>query len=467
MAIQNNLTHVFKSPTTNILDIQADETLNKIFLESAEKGVSDVHFEDEDGFSQIRIRDGNDLKVVRDDLSYELLMVMRRKMFNRCRISEATADSTPTDGRFFLKFDNFGRVDFRLSSAPTAKGFSVVCRLLDQKNAQVSFHTIQMLEAVRQAILEVISQPSGLFLVTGPTGSGKTTTLYSIINELNKPEKKIITVEDPVEYVVPNLQQIDVDQHTTFHSSLRAALRQDPDIILIGEIRDKETANIAIQAALTGHLVISTLHTNSALQSVHRMIEMGVEPTLLAQVLKGVAAQRLVRKLSSTRFVADALDSHKQWLSKNGFKHLLDSPFGISYDPSKYSGRLPIIEFALITGEMREAIATLNLNRLQELAEKQPQYQTLAQAGVEQAMNGLTSLEEVVAISDSAIGDSLEGLKIGERLVRLKYLTKYQVDVILEKQKSQPLNQRQLFGEICVEMNFCKQEHIDDAFGLR
>lgn len=463
MAIQHNITDTFQSPTENALDVQADATLNKIFLESAMGRVSDVHFEDEDDYAQIRIRRGNKLQVVRDDIPPELLMVMRRKIFSRCRISEVDADEAPVDGRFFLKFEDFGRVDFRVNCAPTAKGFTLVCRLLDQKNAQVSIDSVEMTPKVRQCINDIIQSPSGLFLITGPTGSGKTTTLYSIINELNKPDIKIITVEQPVEYVVPNLQQIDIDQHTTFSKALRAAMRQDPDVILIGEIRDKETAKIAVEAALTGHLVISTLHANNALAAIPRLIDMGVDRSLLSQVLKAVAAQRLCRRLKNTRLVDDAVPTHKEWLVRNGFKDLENEPFGVSFDAEKYEGRIPVIELATISNEMREHIAASNFEKIQELAHNQPQYQTLPQAGVDLARQGLTSLEEVIAISETKTADNMSGLRIGERMIRLKYLTEFQVGVVLDHQKSQPKHQRQLFGDICVELNFCKQEHVDDA----
>lgn len=463
MAIQTNITDLFQSPTTNDMDVMADETLNKIFQEAAINRISDVHFEDEEEAGVIRVRQGNKLKVVKDDLTHDLLMVMRGKIFSRCRISETVADSTPVDGRFYLKFPEIGRIDFRVNCTPTAKGFSLVCRLLDQKNAQVSLDTVEMTPDVRRSIYDIINSPSGLFLVTGPTGSGKTTTLYSIINELNNTDLKILTVEHPVEYVVPNLQQIDIDQHTTFAKALRAAMRQDPDVILIGEIRDAETAKIAVEAALTGHLVISTLHSNSALAAIPRLIDMGVDRTLLAQVLKAVAAQRLCRKLKNSRFVDDASDNHKEWLVRNGFKELENKPFGISYDPSKYQGRVPVIEFATITPEMRECIATSNFDRIHELAQNQPQYEPLPKAGVRMALQGLTSLEEVIAISEAQTSDNLSGLRIGERLVRLKYLTQYQVDVVLDIQKNQQKHQRQLFGDICVELNYCKQEHISEA----
>lgn len=462
MPIVKNITDTFESGNSNPLDAKACETLNKVFEDALLKGVSDVHFEDEDSHGNIRIRLHGTLYALNEQLDSSLLSAMRQRIFARCNISESEADSTPVDGRFFLRFPS-GRVDLRVNCSPTVKGSTLVCRLLDQSNASADLSKIEMTDAVRACIQDIIKSPSGLVLVTGPTGSGKTTTLYSIIQELNQTTRKIITVEQPVEYIVPNLQQINIDRNISFAQALRAAMRQDPDILLVGEIRDAETAKIAIEAALTGHLVISTLHSNSALASIPRLIEMGVDRAMLAQVLKAVAAQRLCRKLASVKCVDDVAPEHVGWLTTNGFKHLEKKQFGVSFKPEMYQGRVPVIELAMITNEMRKAISTNNIYALEELAKNQAQYETLPQGGVRLAMEGKTSLEEVISMAESATKESLAGLRIGEKLIRLGYLTEYQLNRMLDYQKSQPTNQRQYLGEILVEHYLCSQEQVDEA----
>lgn len=462
MAVIKNITDTFESSTSNDLEKKACETLNAIFEEALKRGVSDVHLEDEDSEGIIRIRLHGVLYANKDPLDSTLLLMMRQKIYSRCNIAESEADSKPVDGRFFLKFPS-GRVDLRVNCTPTVKGYSMVCRLLDQSNSNTSLNNIEMTQDVRHCFYDIINAPSGLVLVTGPTGSGKTTTLYSVVEALNQSSRKILTVEQPVEYIVPNLQQINIDRSTTFASALRAAMRQDPDVILVGEIRDAETAKIAIEAALTGHLVVSTLHSNNALASVSRLIDMGVDRAMLAQVLKAVAAQRLCRKMKSDKCVDDAAPEHVEWLSKNGFKHLTKKQFGVSFKPELYSGRIPVIELAMITEEMRKAISVNNIFALEEMARNQKQYESLAEGGVRLAMEGKTSLEEVISMAESSTEANLSSLRIGERLIRLGYLTAYQLNYMLDYQKAQPDNQRQLLGELLVENNMCSQEQVDEA----
>lgn len=462
MPIIRNITDTFEPTGSNELEIKACQTLNRVFEDALSQGISDVHFEDEDSHGNIRVRLHGVLYALKETLDSYLLSAMRQKIFSRCNISDSEADLAPVDGRFFLKFPS-GRVDLRVNCSPTVKGGTLVCRLLDQSNASADLSKIEMTDAVRSAIQGIIKSPSGLVLVTGPTGSGKTTTLYSIIQELNDSSRKIITVEQPVEYIVPNLQQINIDRNISFAQALRASMRQDPDIILIGEIRDAETAKIAIEAALTGHLVISTLHSNSALASIPRLIEMGVDRSMLAQVLKAVAAQRLCRRLSTTKCVDDVAEEHLGWLSTNGFKHLQKKQFGVSFKPEMYKGRVPVIELAMITNDMRKAISTNNIFALEEMAKNQIQYETLPEGGVRLAMEGKTSLEEVISMAESATKESLVGLRIGEKLIRLGYLTEYQLNHILDVQKAQHTNQRQYLGELLVEHNMCSQEQVDEA----
>lgn len=467
---------LFVKTNDDELDNKAVDFLNNCFAIALKEGVSDVHFEATDKEGTVRFRKGNGLN---DDLGImdrNLFDKVCKKIYSRANIDEADAKHKAVDARTYLDFSRAkseksiepdaytdGRVDLRINSLPTVNGVSICCRLLDQKNAARDLDDIEMTQEVRDAIQEIINAPSGLVIITGPTGSGKTSTLYGMINRLNRPDKKIITVEDPVEYVIPHAQQVSVDRQNTFALALRAVLRQDPDILLVGEIRDYETAKIAVEAALTGHLVLSTLHTNNALASIDRLIDIGVDPVMLSQVLRGVVAQRLVMRLEDERNVDDASPEHVNWLRRNGFSHEADEAFGRSYVPSLYKGRVPVIEYVKIDADMREAISNKQLSLLPDLARSQIQYETLTEAAVRLAKEGKTSLEQVLSIADVKARSSMTGLKIGERLLRMSYITQFQLDLILDKQKAQPSETRMRLGELLVENNYCSQEQIDEA----
>lgn len=467
---------LFVKTSEDELDNKAVDFLNNAFAIAKKEGVSDVHFEASDAFGLVRFRKSGELNDSLGTMPRILFDKICKKIYSRANIDEAEAKHKAVDARTSLDFsrakeenvidqDEYtdGRVDLRINTLPTVKGVSIVCRLLDQKNAGRNLDDIELTEEVRQSIQEIVNAPSGLVIITGPTGSGKTSTLYAILNRLNTPARKLITVEDPVEYVIPHAQQVNVDRQNTFANALRATLRQDPDILLIGEIRDYETAKIAVEAALTGHLVLSTLHTNNALASIDRLIDMGVDPVTLSQVLRGVVAQRLVNRLENPRNVDDASADHQNWLRKNGYAHEAEEAFGRSYVPALYKGRVPVIEFAKIDAEMREAISNKQLHKLLELARNQIQYESLTDAGIRLAKAGITSLEEVISISETKARTSMAGLKIGQRLLRMNYITQFQLDLMLDKQKAQPAELRMRIGELLVEHNYCSQEQIDEA----
>ncbi|MEG0359945.1 MAG: ATPase, T2SS/T4P/T4SS family, partial [Anaerorhabdus sp.] len=222
--------------------------------------------------------------------------------------------------------------------------------------------------SVRTAINETINSAIGLIIITGPTGSGKTTTLYSYLNEINTPEKKVFTIENPVEYAIAGVQHVNVDINISMVNALRSALRQDPDIILVGEIRDSETAKIAIQAAQTGHLVLSTLHTNSSVSALSRLMELGVDASHLNETLLAVSAQRLVRRCKDERNLANPTQEEVEWLRKNDLGQYVNTPVGRGIKPENYKGRVPVVEFLMITDEIRELVSRNRVDEVYEVA---------------------------------------------------------------------------------------------------
>jgi general secretion pathway protein E len=270
--------------------------LNALLTQAARDGASDIHIEPYERNSSVRFRvDGTLREIVQAHRALHAALISRLKIMADLDISEKRL---PQDGRISLRIGTRA-VDVRVSTLPSAYGERAVLRLLDKSQDQLSLEAVGMQGSVLQRFEGLIAQPHGIILVTGPTGSGKTTTLYASLGRLDASRQNIMTVEDPIEYELPGVGQTQVNAKIdlTFAKALRAILRQDPDVIMIGEIRDFETAQIAIQASLTGHLVLATLHTNDAASAVTRLIDMGVEPFLLSSSLRGVLAQRLVRKL--------------------------------------------------------------------------------------------------------------------------------------------------------------------------
>ena len=287
-------------PVEDLLESNDDapiiRMLNALLMQAAREQASDIHIEPYDRYSCVRLRiDGTLRELVRPNRALHAALISRLKVMAELDISEKRL---PQDGRISVRLGSRS-VDVRVSTLPCAHGERAVLRLLDKSAVNLQLESIGMSGNLLRQVSDVLKQPNGLFLVTGPTGSGKTTTLYAALKRLNAQQVNIMTVEDPVEYELPGIGQTQVNSKIdlTFSSALRSILRQDPDVIMIGEIRDAETARIAVQASLTGHLVIATLHTNDAPSAVTRLTDMGVEPYLLSSSLLGVLGQRLVRKI--------------------------------------------------------------------------------------------------------------------------------------------------------------------------
>ncbi len=378
--------------------------LQTIFEDALQVKASDIHIEPDEKVLRIRMRiDGVLNEQVMNEKRIVAALVSRLKLMSGLNISEKRL---PQDGRFHIKIQNHS-IDVRLSTMPTQHGESVVMRLLDQNEGILNLDDIGMNKAVLNRFRKSIHRPHGLVLLTGPTGSGKTTTLYAALNELNNSEKKIITAEDPVEYRLERISQVQVNAKIglTFSSILRTALRQDPDIILIGEMRDSETANIAVRSAMTGHMVLSTLHTNDAISSVYRLQDMGIEGYLIATSLQAIVAQRLVRKICSNCKAEHTLNEHEMsWLQGAVGETLSSNEFvqgsGCHLcNNTGYKGRKGVHEILEINEQLADAFRHGDAKDFVQKARVAPGYKPLITSAMELAKLGITSIEEVLRLA--------------------------------------------------------------------
>ena len=336
--------------------------VNKILLDAIKKGASDIHIEPYEKFCRVRFRmDGVLSEVARPPLSLAMKIASRIKVMARLDVSERRV---PQDGRIKLKLSKTKAVDFRVNTCPTLFGEKSVLRILDS-SMSIPLEALGYEDFQLKIFMENIHKPYGMFLVTGPTGSGKTVSLYSGINVLNQPDINISTAEDPVEINLAGVNQVQVDERTgmTFDKALKAFLRQDPDIILVGEIRDLDTGNIAIKAAQTGHMVMSTLHTNDAPQTLTRMVDMGIKPFAIASAVNVITAQRLGRRLCNS--CKRPIDVPKEALLKEGFSEadvesnltLFESnPEGCDKCNSGYKGRVGIYQVLPMSEEIKRLV---------------------------------------------------------------------------------------------------------------
>ncbi|MEM7620863.1 MAG: GspE/PulE family protein [Pseudomonadota bacterium] len=381
------------------------QLVNQFIADAVEQGASDIHIEPLENHVRIRLRLDGKLHVIRElPLSQKAAVISRIKILGKLNIAERRL---PQDGRIKIPVRGVD-IDFRLSTTPTLYGESVVMRILDRSAVELDFVSLGFHGASYQKYCELLDQPNGIILVTGPTGSGKTTTLYTSLDMLNKQTRKIFTVEDPIEYQLNGINQVQIKPKVglTFANALRSILRQDPDIIMIGEIRDLETAQIAIQASLTGHLVLSTLHTNNAAATLTRLLDMGVEDYLLASTVNGILAQRLVRKLCDACAVPDQDKNHTADLVAQAKRLNLDinkanvrQPVGCAkcYQTG-FSGRMAITEFLVIDQDMRHILADSSERKLETKA-KEKGMRTLYEDGLVKVLNGETTLEEVLDVT--------------------------------------------------------------------
>ena len=374
--------------------------VNLILQRAVEQRASDIHIEPFENQLKVRYRiDGVLHDAEAPPVSSSAAVISRVKIMARLDIAERRL---PQDGRIMLRIQG-KELDLRVSTVPTSFGESVVLRLLDRQTVQFDFPSLGFDGQRLASFLDLLERPHGILLVTGPTGSGKTTTLYTALSRLNTAERKIITVEDPVEYQLEGINQIQVKPAIglDFAGALRSIVRQDPDVIMIGEIRDLETCRIAIQSSLTGHLVLSTLHTNSAAASITRLLDMGVESYLIASTVSGILAQRLVRRLDPASRVA--FEAPPELIAEHGLDRLTEQRPILLYR-GDYHGRSALTELLVMNDELRSLLMRHADAATLEQAARRAGLRTLYEEGLRQALAGITSLEEVLRVTrgDSA-----------------------------------------------------------------
>ncbi|MCH8976628.1 MAG: Flp pilus assembly complex ATPase component TadA [Proteobacteria bacterium] len=397
------------------LDTASDEysqpvvrLVNALLSDAVKRGASDIHFEPEEGFLRFRYRIDGVLKQIRSlHKSYWSAIAVRVKVMAGMDIAEVRA---PQDGRISLTFSG-RQVDFRVSTLPTIHGENIVLRVLDRAKGIVSLEQLGIRDDAMESLRLMVARPEGIILVTGPTGSGKTTTLYSILNYLNTESVNIMTLEDPVEYPTNLIRQTSISEtaRLDFASGIRSLMRQDPDIILVGEIRDEDTASMALRAAMTGHQVYSTLHTNSAIGVIPRLLDIGVKAEILAGNLIGVIAQRLARKLCEkcresysipiggverTLLGLKAMDRRQSIYRAKGCKVC---------DGAGYKGRMALVEILTFDSDMDEVLARKgSQSELLRLALSKG-FKRLIEVGSERVLDGTSSLEEITRVVDLSV----------------------------------------------------------------
>lgn len=368
--------------------------INSLIRQSLKMGASDIHIEPYENRIRVRVRvDGDLQEILTPSKHSESAIVTRVKIIAGMNIAEKRL---PQDGRIEMKIDD-SVIDLRISVLPTVYGEKIVMRLLDRGNFLKSKKELGFTEANMEIFDSILEAPNGVILVTGPTGSGKTTTLYAALNELNRIDKNIITVEDPVEYKIEGINQVQVNTKSgmLFATGLRSILRQDPDIIMVGEIRDEETAEIAVRAAITGHVVLSTIHTNDAPSTIMRLQDMGIKPFLLAASLRGIIAQRLVKKIcSNCKTSYEASEYEKELLEKDGDTILYRGKGCPKCYNTGYSGRIAIHEILKVNKDVRESITSgKSIDEITHVAEKGGM-KTLKDNCKELVLSGVTTVEE-------------------------------------------------------------------------
>jgi type IV pilus assembly protein PilB len=381
-------------------DASVIQLVHRVIKEAVERGTSDIHFEPQEEDMRVRYRiDGVLQEAATVPVSAIPAVISRIKILSDLDIAERRI---PQDGRISLEVDNKA-IDLRVATLPSAYGEKVVMRILDQSKVMIQLEQLGMLPQALERFTKAFSQAHGAVLVTGPTGSGKSTSLYGALNQLNTVEKHIITIEDPVEYQLPGITQVQVNNKAglTFASGLRSMMRADPDIIMVGEIRDRETAQIAIEAALTGHLVLSTLHTNDAPSTINRLMNMGIEPFLVATATQLIAAQRLVRRICAN--CKEIVDMTPQAIANLGYRKDEVGTFSVykgrgcdKCNNTGYKGRVGLIEVMVIDDDIRDLI--LAGGTAVDIKKKAIENGmiTLRRSGLVKIKEGITTVEEVV-----------------------------------------------------------------------
>ena len=390
--------------------------VNEILIDASRKRASDIHFDPTEDVLNVRIRvDGELISYATVPASVKKNLVTRIKILAGMNITESRI---PQDGSIKMKIDNKD-LDIRVSTLPIIYGEKVVIRLLDFTNTVSKMDALGFSSINLEKVKKAMSKPNGIILVTGATGTGKSTTVYSMLQHLNTTERNIITVEDPVEMKIPGINQVQTmpEINLTFATALRSILRQDPDVIMIGEIRDNETARIAVRASITGHLVLSTIHTNNSLTTIERLVDMDVERYLLGSALEAIISQRLCKKLCPKCRQARPTTPYEKRVFKTALGYEINEiykPVGCDSCYKGYSGRVALQEVLILNQEVRDAIVSNKSKaEIRDAIYKSGNTTSLLDDGLTKVINGLTSFEEVLRVID--IEDDL-----GEEEVELK-----------------------------------------------
>ena len=387
------------------------EVVNEILVDASKRGASDIHFDPYEEYLKIRIRiDGQLIDYTEVPNTIKKNLITRVKIISGMNITESRL---PQDGAIKATLQGIN-LDLRVSSLPTSEGEKIVIRILDYSMSLSGLEHLGFSESNYKKMLEMISVPNGIILVTGATGSGKSTTVYSILQRLNREETNIITVEDPIEMDIAGINQVQTNSEIglTFATALRSILRQDPNIIMIGEIRDTETAKIAVRASITGHLVLSTLHTNNSLNTIERLLDMEVERYLLSSALTGIVSQKLARRLCPHCREKRPTNEYEKELFKKVIGKDIEEVYttvGCEECGNGYKGRIAIHEVLMINDEIKDAISRgIRRDKLRELVYKSDVV-TLLQDGLDKVTNGLTTFEELLKIIELDDDDKVAG----------------------------------------------------------
>jgi len=387
------------------------EVVNEILVDSTKRGASDIHFDPMEKEMKVRIRvDGELLDYTRIPNSLKKNLVTRIKIISGMNITE---QRLPQDGAIKAVLQGIN-LDMRVSCLPTNGGEKIVIRILDYSMSLKGLEYLGFSEGNYKKMLKMINTPSGIILVTGATGTGKSTTVYSILQRINKEDVNLITVEDPIEMDIDGINQVQVNSEIglTFANVLRSVLRQDPDIIMVGEIRDDETAKIAVRASITGHLVLSTIHTNNSLTTIERLLDMDVERYLLASAIYGIVSQKLARQLCpKCRQKRPTTEYEQEILGKVLGQKIPEiySAVGCEECTNGYHGRVAVHEVLLINQDIRDAISSgMKKEKLRDLVYRKGEVTTMIQDGMEKVVQGLTTLEEVLKLIE--LDDDSDGM---------------------------------------------------------